>query len=114
MNCEVEKRGNVLIVAPEGELDVSNVPELQNLLDSHIQKGEIQIIIDLQKVTYMDSSALGVLVNTLKQVRRKNGNLKVSNLVGNVDRIFRLTRLIHFFDTYPSRQAALESFKKIH
>jgi len=109
MKYNILKKGSVIIIVPEGELDVSNVPKLKKVFDEVLREGHTKIIIDLDKVTYMDSSALGVLVNTLKELHKKNGTLKIANLSGNVERIFKLTRLIKFFETYPSAREAMLS-----
>ncbi|NOY77235.1 MAG: STAS domain-containing protein [Calditrichaeota bacterium] len=106
MKYNIQRQGDVVVLVPEGELDVSNVPELQNAFEKILGEGYTKVVIDLSKVTYMDSSALGVLVNGLKELRKKNGMLKIANLNGNVERIFQLTRLIKFFETYPTTEEA--------
>lgn len=109
MKYSVEKKDDVVVFAPEGELDVSNIPELKKVFNEIFQDGHPKVVIDLDRVTYMDSSALGVLVNSLKELRKRNGTLKIANLTGNVERIFKLTRLIKFFETYPSTEEAILS-----
>ncbi len=109
MKYSTLNEGDVVVFAPEGELDVSNVPDLQKAFEKILRGGHTKIVIDLDKVTYMDSSALGVLVNGLKEIRKQNGTLKIANLTGNVERIFKLTRLIKFFETYPSIEEAMLS-----
>ncbi len=109
MKYNVLKKGEIAIFSPEGELDVSNVPELNKALGEILKGGQKKIIIDLDRVSYMDSSALGVLVNSLKELRKQNGILKIANLKGNVERIFKLTRLIKFFETYSSTEQAMLS-----
>ncbi len=110
MEFEVQKQGEVVVLAPAGEIDASNIPELQGAFSQILQKGNTKIVVDMSGVSYMDSSALGVLVNSLKQLRREQGSLKLANLNGNVERIFKLTRLINFFEAYPSTEQAVLSF----
>ncbi len=109
MKYSIQEKGDVVVFAPEGELDVSNIPELKKVFNQILHEGHTKVVIDLDKVTYMDSSALGVLVNGLKELRQRNGTLKIANLTGNVERIFKLTRLIKFFETYSSAEEAMLS-----
>jgi len=100
----------VIVVAPEGELDVYNSPQLKEVLERHIAQGCSNVVIDLARVTYMDSSALGLLVSQLKSLRKRSGQLKIASLRGSVEKIFQLTRLTKFFEIYPSPEEALSSF----
>ncbi len=110
MEYDVQKQGDVVVFAPSGEIDASNIPELQNVISRIFQEGNVKIVADMSRVSYMDSSALGVLVSSLKEIRRQQGTLKLANLTGNVERIFKLTRLINFFEAYPSTEQAVLSF----
>jgi anti-sigma B factor antagonist len=110
MEYDVQKKGKVVVIAPSGEIDASNIPELQGAFDRVLKEGSTKIVVDMSGVSYMDSSALGVLVNSLKLLRREQGGLKLANLNGNVERIFKLTRLIHFFEAYPTTEQAVLSF----
>lgn len=110
MKYDVTQKHSVVVIAPEGELDVSNVPELQQAFHQIVNDGSKKVVFDLNNVTYMDSSALGVLVSGLKELRKINGTLKIANLSGNVERIFKLTRLIKFFETYASTDQAVMAF----
>lgn len=101
----------VIVIAPEGELDVSNSSQLKEMLDEEISEGRRKIVIDLKEVGYVDSSALGVLVSGLKEMRRLRGSLKLAHLSEGVDKIFQLTRLSRFFEIYGTVEDALQSFR---
>ena len=105
------RKNGVVIITPEGELDVYTSSQVKEIIDGELGQGRAQMVVNLQKVTYMDSSALGVLVSGLKSARRLNGSLKLACLGKSVDRIFQLTRLTKFFEIYNSEEAALASFK---
>jgi anti-sigma B factor antagonist len=110
MEKAVISQDGVVVIAPEGELDVSNSPELKEAIEQEIGNGRRKIVIDLQRVVYVDSSALGVLVSGLKEMRRQQGSLKLAHLTGSVAKIFQLTRLSRFFEVYESLDEALKSF----
>lgn len=95
-----------LLVKIVGEVDVYTSIDLKKDLGKLVDAEQNKIIIDLLKVNYMDSSGLGVLVALLKQIKKKNGELKLVNLPISVKKIFDLTRLTKFFDIYETLEEA--------
>lgn len=110
MNDLVEKTNDATVITLHGELDVNNIEDLKNVIETELGNGTGKILVDLNKVTYMDSAALGVLVAGLKRARLANAQFKLANVKGNVENIFKLTRLTKFFDIYNSVDDAIESF----
>lgn len=111
MEKSVVSEDGVLVIAPQGELDVSNSPELKELIEAEIENGRRNMVIDLKGVEYMDSSGLGVLVTGLKAMRRHRGSLKLAQVTGSVQKIFQLTRLSRFFEIYDTVEEAMVSFE---
>ena len=70
-------------------------------------EGAQHIIVDLGKVTFIDSTALGVLVSGAKRVRPNNGTLDIVCADDNIVRIFEITGLNRIFGIYPTRDEAL-------
>jgi len=67
--------GGIPIIDLEGEVDVYTAPELKRQMISLLDAGAVQIVVDLTKVEYLDSTALGVLIGGLKRLRERDGNL---------------------------------------
>jgi anti-sigma B factor antagonist len=67
------------------------------------------VIVDLSGVTFIDSTALGVLVSGAKRVRPRNGNLDIVCTDENIIRIFEITGLDRIFGIFASRSEALSS-----
>jgi|YelNatPaOPRAMG01_1025707.scaffolds.fasta_scaffold00049_15 anti-sigma B factor antagonist len=100
----------VMVLRPQGELDVQTSQPLREQIQDSLRRGNTRLVVDLSEVTYVDSSALGVLVTGLKQARKANGCLKLCGLRGNVLRVFELTRLTKFFEIYETAEQAIKSF----
>lgn len=100
----------VTVLRPKGELDVQTCQPLKDQIQESLRRGQNRLVVDLSDVTYVDSSALGVLVTGLKMVRQSSGTLKLCGLQGNVLRVFELTRLTKFFEIYENADQALKSF----
>ena len=97
------------IVILEGEIDIYSAPEFKEVLVNGIEGGAKRVIVDLSAVTFIDSTALGVLVSGAKRVRPRNGNLDIVCTDENIIRIFEITGLDRIFGIFPSRGEALKA-----
>jgi anti-sigma B factor antagonist len=98
-----------LVVAVRGDLDLFTAPELKKVFAQAIGAGRIRIIVDLAETTFLDSSALGVLVVTSKRLRSCHGALAIVNLNENLTTIFKMTGLDQTFTILPTRESAIEA-----
>jgi anti-sigma B factor antagonist len=98
---------SVAVVDVEGEVDIYSAPQFKEVLLQGIEEGASRIIVDLAKVTFIDSTALGVLVSGAKRVRPQNGTLDIVCADENITRIFEITGLDRIFGIYPTRENAL-------
>ncbi len=86
---------------------VDMASDLKERLFSEIDNGNNQIIIDFSFVEFVDSSFIGALVAGLKQVKSKDGEIKISGLHPHVKITFELTRLDHLFKIYQTTEQAM-------
>lgn len=84
---------NTILGKLEGEFDVYTAPYLRNELEIIKIVDGINIILDFENVTFMDSSGLAVIVAFYKKVIQFNGNLKLINLSKKLNRLFIITGL---------------------
>ena len=75
-----------------------------------IEAGEKKVLLNLEKVSYIDSSGLGELVGGYAAFKRNDGELKLFNLPANVTQLMTLTKLLTVFDVYESEAFAVENF----
>ena len=97
------------VIALEGEVDIYSAPQFKEALLTGIDDGATTIIVDLAHVTFIDSTALGVLVSGAKRVRPKNGHLDIVCVDENITRIFEITGLDRIFGIFATREEALTS-----
>jgi anti-sigma B factor antagonist len=102
-----EARDGVVVVSPRGELDAYTTPGLRAELHRLVEEGSRTLVVDLTGVTFLDSSALGVLVGTLKRLREREGELRIVEPRPTVRRAFEVTSLDQILAMYPTREAAL-------
>ena len=107
MNITEELQGNILVLrVGETRLDAARAPALREELLRHIDAGHSQIVLDLSKTDFLDSSGLGALVSAVKRLGSK-GTLAIAGAQGAVTRLFSLTRMDRVFALHPSVDAAV-------
>jgi anti-sigma B factor antagonist len=90
------------VVSVVGEIDVYSAPQLRQCLLDVISGGAKHLIVDLDGVTFMDSSGLGVLVGALKRVRVEEGSLWLVCDRSLLVKTFRITGLTKVFPIFVS------------
>ena len=90
----VRREHAVVVVAVAGELDLDTTPQLRHvLLDLVRAQGETAIVLDVAELTFLDSSALGVLVTVVRDLEAMKGRLVVRSPSNAVRRVFEITGL---------------------
>ena len=90
---ERELAGEVLVVELEGEGDLIAAPELRRHIDDAIGRGATRLILDLSPATFVDSTALGILVGALKRLRPRGGRIAVLCPDPAIRHVFEITGL---------------------
>lgn len=97
MNITETNNGREQTLVIRGEIDLYNSPDLGKMLQKTVD-GEIRAVyVNLQDVTYMDSSGLGVLISAANRLLRKSGQLFLVRPSVQVLRLLEMTRLLTFF-----------------
>jgi anti-sigma B factor antagonist len=97
---------DVCTVHVAGEVDVYTSPSLKTALVSAVADGCSTVIVDLDRVGFIDSSGLGVLVGALRRAREADADLRIVSGREAVVKIFRITGLDRVFPIYPTLDEA--------
>ena len=108
MEVKAHQQDGVFIFYVDGEINISTSPELKKLFDKLSAK---KVIVDLEKVTYIDSSGLATLVEMLKKMRSQGGGLGLAGMSDKVKSLFEITKLDKLFSISPNQQEALAKLK---
>jgi anti-sigma B factor antagonist len=95
------------VIAVRGEIDLFTAPELKHKLGEAIEAGRRQIVVDLSETTFLDSTALGVLIGAVKRLRSDSGRLVLVNVDVNIAKTFEITGLDQIFTILPTREEAI-------
>src|SRR5579862_3682 len=85
---------------------------LREQVKSLLAAGKKKIVLNMDRVTYIDSAGLGTLVAAHHSARSQGVALKLSNLGSRFQEILQVTKLLTVFDVYPNEAAAVHSFSK--
>ncbi len=97
-------------VSGEVELDVDNNYLLSEAVENELAKGHHQILLNIKLVNYVDSSGLGAIFDSYKQVSEKGGVFKICNPNVEVKRVLEITKISKKIDIFSSEEQALQSF----
>jgi anti-sigma B factor antagonist len=107
----VEKKNGLYILKLEGRLDAVSAKEVKSKINEMVKHEQINIVIDLSEIDFIDSTGLGCMVSCLRSVSKKSGDIKIAGLQAQVRAIFELTRLHRIFQIFEDTETALRSFK---
>jgi anti-sigma B factor antagonist len=113
MPLKEQMKGEVAVIELKGKLmGGDETLEIHTAVKELVNKGISKVVIDLSKVTWMNSTGLGALMGSMTSLRNANGDLKLSNVTDKVKNLFVITKLITIFDTYDTADEAVASFGK--
>ncbi|RMD92666.1 MAG: anti-sigma factor antagonist [Calditrichaeota bacterium] len=108
LEVSTRENQNATIVSITGDVDLYSSPEVRKVLISLTEKKTKNILVDLSRVSYMDSSGVATLVEGLQLMGKYKGKLILFGLEASVKEVFELSRLDKVFEIYPDESSALE------
>lgn len=107
MQIRVDKVNNVAFVAVDGEISADHISQLQDVFAQIIKEGENKVVMDFEKVSFIDSSGLSVLIEMIRQLRRVNGKLALCHVNKAIQEIFEITKVHKLIAIHENRQMAV-------
>jgi anti-sigma B factor antagonist len=104
-------KDGIEVVDVEGEIDIYTAPRLRELLIDLVSKNNYHLVINMDKVEFLDSTGLGVLVGGLKRVRAHDGSLDLVCTQERILKIFRITGLTKVFGIQQTVNQAIAAQK---
>ena len=111
---ELEQRiaGGVVIIKVTGDITLNKGGNviLKDKVQSLLQQGHKNLLVDLSGVSYVDSAGLGELVQAYATTKNRGGALKLLNVTKRLKDLLIVTKLLTVFDAFDSEATALASF----
>jgi anti-sigma B factor antagonist len=112
LNISERQAGDVTVLDLSGKITIGEGSvSLRAAIKRLIEEGKKKILLNLGKVSYVDSSGIGELVSSFTTINREGGQLKLLNLSQKIQDLMTITKLHTVFDVYDDETPALNSFK---
>ncbi len=108
MEVKSFQQDGVTVFKVDGEINIGTSPELKKQFEKLPSK---KIVVDLEKVSYIDSSGLATLVEMLKKMKVQGGSLGLSGMSEKVKSLFEITKLDKLFLIFQNQQDAIAKVK---
>jgi stage II sporulation protein AA (anti-sigma F factor antagonist) len=110
LSIDLEVKHNVLCIRLVGELDHHTAEDLRTKVTDSLEKNKINhIILNLEQLSFMDSSGLGVILGRYKQIKNSGGEMVVCSISPAVKRLFDMSGLFKIIRLEESEQFALQT-----
>ena len=100
-------KDGIVVIDVQGEIDISTAPRLRELLIDLVSTNNYQLVVNLDKVGFLDSTGLGVLVGGLRRVRAHDGSLDLVCTRERILKILKITGLTEVFGIYETVDQAI-------
>jgi anti-sigma B factor antagonist len=105
------QEGKIVILELRGNyVGGEETDEMRDTIKKLSDGGNLKLVIDLGEVSYLNSSALGVLIAAHANYAKRGGKIKLCQLNKNLENLFVITKLSLIFDSYPNQVEAIASF----
>ena len=108
VEIQPEHHGDAIVYRLRGSLDFETAPSLRAALLEAADEGKHDIIVDLARLEFLDSTGLGALIGAHKRALEHQGRVRLIVTEGPISRLFTITGLMDVLAIYASEDAALE------
>ena len=113
MQIDQKMAGEVMVVHISGDITLNQGGDvlLKDKIQSLLQQGHKQLLINLAGVPYMDSTGLGAMVHAYATATRQSGSVKLLNSTKKLHDLLVITKLSTVFESFDNEAAAVSSFR---
>ena len=112
MKLSDREQSGVVILEPKGKImGGPDASLLHDKLHEYIDQGKKNVVVDLGKVDWMNSTGLGILISGYTTLRNHDGVLKLANVTDKIQSLLTITKLVTVFEAFDSIEEAINSFQ---
>ena len=111
IETSLRREEDIPVLDVTGEIDIYTTPQFKEAVSEAIDQNKPAIVINMTKVTYMDSSGFGTLLSATKRLRPLDGALYLSGCNEAIQRMLQITRLNTIFGVYATEAEAIAAAK---
>lgn len=103
-----DEHDDILIISPVGEMTISQIPLFREKIDAYKMDKFHKIIVNLEKLTFIDSSGLGTLVLLIKDIKSNFGAVVISSPQDQVAKLLKMVKIYKYIDVMETLKSAIE------
>ncbi len=113
MNIKQNLKGEIMVLNLSGKImGGPDHEKFQTEIKTLISQGYVDILLDMAKVSWVNSTGLGILVSAYHTLKKNGGALKICKVSDRIDNILNVTQLKLVFETFTDCEEALASFEQ--
>jgi len=112
MEILAKTAGNVDVMALTGRLDAHSAKEVEQKLNSLITEQRVRLVINLERLEYISSSGLRILLATLKTARKEQGDVRITSIQPYVREVFDIAGFTQLFKLFDKEEDAINSYEE--
>lgn len=111
MKIDDELRGDVVVLHLEGKvIGGTDVDLFRGKLYNYVDSGRKKVIVDLQKVDWMSSVGLGMMLSAHATMKKHEGQFRIANIPKSIDSLLTITKLVTVLEARDTIDEAIKSF----
>ncbi len=110
MKVERNDQDGITVIRLEGNLNTPSALEMKRVFADLMVEEKYDIVVNLARVAQINYAGVGMLLERLRKVRQRDGNLKLSGMSRYLRGVFRMVGAAKIFETFDSDDAAVASF----
>jgi len=102
MEISLKQFGQNYVISVSGSLDIYTSLDFKNFLESNIPASgisDLHVVVNLEKLNYIDSSGIGMLIKQLNYVQELKGEYSIANMKPAIEKVFKVAGLTSYFQT---------------
>jgi len=113
LELDTIRKDDILVFQLKGKITIGDGDViLRKKIEESLELGFNKIVLNMSRVSYIDSSGTGELVSCYTKVKKQNGQLKLLNISQKIKDILQIAQLMSIFEYYTNEDEAVSSFKK--
>lgn len=111
MNIKLEKVKDVMVIKLSGDINMTNSNELRERFLALLKKGQVKVLMDFEKVDFIDSSGIATLIEMFRNLQKVGGRIYLCQVNKKIVSILEITKVNKLFPMFENRAQALQELE---
>jgi len=112
MKFKARKVQDVIVFDLKGGLEGGpDSYQIKGAVHEKLEEGERKVLLNMDKVTFVNSTGIGIIATVFTSIKNAGGEMKISNTNEKVSRVMMITKLLTVFDSHYKEEEAIEAFR---